>query len=566
MSFSPVLIGTYKVANDSPLTPQASGGFGYPAISADGLVMVVGSEGYSNGTVAGGVMTYDWDGSKWVYRNLLLAFDRVLNDYFGISTSLSADGKILVVGAYLRGATDTGAVYTYYDVGGTWTDATTTKPLVASDAAANDYFGTSAAISGDGLVLAVGAFGRGATDVGAVYVYARSGTAPNYVWTLRTAGPPSVVASDAASTDYFGRGVALDYTGAALVVNADAWEGVNPSEGGVYTYDWVSASSTYVQRGAILTSPDHLSSGGLGTNMSLSSDGNILAASLGGYGGTYAGQGAVLIYDRSGSSWVFRLRIEHPTPQAAESFYSAKLNGSGSIAVIGAPGYDETYANQGRVTTWALEEGAMPGGWNKNVSIPKATAAGTGGMFRTMEGAAVLPAVTATGEGSPTLFGETDVSLPIVTASGVALLGNTGTTGASELPAVTATGTGGQSGGEVTLPTVTLAATMQIGLMATAAMQLPRVTASGASTVTALASGSIVLPKVVSTAAALLGGLGRGDATLKKVRTTGTGGFGTRGLCALVLPAVTMDGDGFQSVIATGATSMRKIQVKGLVL
>jgi hypothetical protein len=566
MSFTPVLIGTYKVANDSPLTPQASGGFGYPAISADGLVMVVGSEGYSNGTKAGGVMTYDWNGSAWVYRNLLLAFDRVLDDYFGISTSLSADGKTLVVGAYLRGATNTGAVYTYYDVGGTWTDATTTKPLVASDAAANDYFGTSAAISGDGLVLAVGAFGRGATDVGAVYVYARSGTAPNYVWTLRTAGPPSVVASDAATNDYFGRGVALDYTGATLVVNAEGWEGVNPSEGGVYTYDWVSASSTYVQRGVVLTSPDHLSSGGLGTALSLSSDANILSASLATYGGTYAGQGAVLIYDRSGSSWVFRLRIEHPTPQAGEGLYVAHLNGSGSVAVIGAPGYDEVQSNQGRVTTWALEEGAMPGGWNNAPSLAKTQASGTGGMYRSMEGAIELPKATADGIGSFALYGTADITLPKVTTTSEALAGTTGLTGASELPAVTATGTGGQYGGAVTLPTVTLAATMSIGLMATAAMQLPRVRASGASTVTVLGAGSIVLPKVVSTSGALLGRLGIGGITLRKVRATGTGSFGVRGLCALVLPKVTSQGAGFQSVLATGSTSMGKIKVKGLVL
>src|SRR5689334_18500109 len=66
-------------------------------------------------------------------------------------------------------------------------------PLFASDAATNDLFGYSMAISGDTLL--VGAENDDSTT-GAVYVYVRSGT----TWTLQQ----KLVASDAAVLQGFG--------------------------------------------------------------------------------------------------------------------------------------------------------------------------------------------------------------------------------------------------------------------------------------------------------------------------------------------------------------------------
>ncbi|EHL21181.1 Integrin alpha beta-propellor repeat-containing protein [Acidovorax sp. NO-1] len=122
-------------------------------------------------------------------------------DLFGYSVALSGDGTTLAVGAYREdsnatgangdqgdnSAVDAGAVYVFTRVGSTWSQQGYVK---ASNTDANDFFGTSLALSGDGNTLAVGATGEdsnatgingdpvdnSATLAGAVYVFTRSGS------------------------------------------------------------------------------------------------------------------------------------------------------------------------------------------------------------------------------------------------------------------------------------------------------------------------------------------------------------------------------------------------------
>jgi len=103
--------------------------------------------------------------------------------------------------------------------------------LVASDAAADDYFGIGCALSSDGSVLAVGAYQwEGSnSNQGGVYIYDWNGSA----WTMRGS---VLTASDAAADDNFGASCALSSDGSVLTVGAQQWEGSNSTQGGVYTY------------------------------------------------------------------------------------------------------------------------------------------------------------------------------------------------------------------------------------------------------------------------------------------------------------------------------------------
>ena len=107
--------------------------------------------------------------------------------------------------------------------------------LTASDAGANDRFGRSVALSADGAVLAVGALlwdGAAGSDQGGVYLYDWSGSA----WVQRGS---VLTASDAEANDNFGTSVALSADGSALAVGAFLWDGAAGSnQGGVYLYDW----------------------------------------------------------------------------------------------------------------------------------------------------------------------------------------------------------------------------------------------------------------------------------------------------------------------------------------
>ncbi len=119
-----------------------------------------------------------------------------INDDFGFSTALSADGNTLAVGAHreasnARGinppqnnedARNAGAVYVFVRSGNTWVQQAYLK---ASNSDLGDAFGYRLALSGDGNTLAVGATGEDSGDVhnpdstaaadsGAVYVFARA--------------------------------------------------------------------------------------------------------------------------------------------------------------------------------------------------------------------------------------------------------------------------------------------------------------------------------------------------------------------------------------------------------
>ena len=97
--------------------------------------------------------------------------------------------------------------------------------LTASDAADDDYFGDSVAISGDTVV--VGAYGKTAraADRGAAYVFERNqGGADNWGQVKK------LTASDAADDDYFGYSVAI--SGDTVVVGAYREDGAGAATAG----------------------------------------------------------------------------------------------------------------------------------------------------------------------------------------------------------------------------------------------------------------------------------------------------------------------------------------------
>jgi hypothetical protein len=80
----------------------------------------------------------------------LTASDATENDNFGSSVAISGD--TVVVGAYKdnHAGTGSGSAYIFTLSGGVWTQQ---SKLTASDAAANEHFGVSVAISGDTVVV-----------------------------------------------------------------------------------------------------------------------------------------------------------------------------------------------------------------------------------------------------------------------------------------------------------------------------------------------------------------------------------------------------------------------------
>jgi FG-GAP repeat protein len=176
------------------------------SVAISGETVMVGAPGDDS---RGSVYVFARSGEVWSQQQMLTASDAAANDSFG--NSMAINGETVVVGAVGddgAAGIDQGAAYVFARSGGVWSEQ---QKLEASDAAANDLFGSSVVISGEMVV--VGApfdDGTAGIDQGAAYVFARSGG----VWSEQQ----KLLASDAAVADQFGSSVAI--SGKTVVVGA----------------------------------------------------------------------------------------------------------------------------------------------------------------------------------------------------------------------------------------------------------------------------------------------------------------------------------------------------------
>jgi FG-GAP repeat len=301
------------------------------------------------------------------------------SDFFGYSVALSADGSTLAVGAYAEDSAatgidgnqnnspsaDAGAVYVFTRSGETWRQQAYVK---ASNTSGGDLFGYSLALSADGATLAVGAphEGSGAIGIdgnqaddsvvnaGAVYVFARSGTA----WNQQA----YVKASNTDAGDFFGASVALSSSGATLAVGAfqeaSAATGIGGNQadnaalnaGAVYVF--TRNGKTWVQE-AYLKASNTSAGDNFGTSVALSGDGLTLAASaiheasaVKGVNGNQADDnapdaGAVYVFTRSGPTWRQQAYVKASNTGAGDNFgTSVTLSGDGSTLAVSARNED----------------------------------------------------------------------------------------------------------------------------------------------------------------------------------------------------------------------------------
>ncbi len=283
-------------------------------------------------------------------------------DAFGWAVALSADGAHLAVGAPREdssatgiggdeddsGAPDSGAVYVFAWSGTRWAQEAYLK---ASNAARDDAFGSSLALSADGARLVVGApaedssaVGVGgdqsndaAGDSGAAYVFVRAGA----TWTQQA----YVKASDTAPFDGFGKSVSLSADGARLAVGAFQQSGY---AGAAYVFSW---SGTAWTQDAHLTASNADPADRFGSSVSLAADGTWLvvgapgeASSATGVGGVETdngawASGAAYVFSRVGASWTQEAYVKASNTGANDNFgFSVALSADGSRLVAGAEG------------------------------------------------------------------------------------------------------------------------------------------------------------------------------------------------------------------------------------
>jgi FG-GAP repeat len=177
------------------------------SVAVSGDTIVVGASNHNSGR--GAVYVFSQPSGGWTNATEtveLTASDGAANNLFGRSVGVS--GATIVVGAPFHAVGSNGqqgAVYVFSQPSSGWTNATQTAELTASDGAAFDHFGSSVAVSGGTVVAGAPLHAVGSnSNQGAVYVFSQ----PSGGWTNATQ-TAELTASDGAANDYFGSSVAV---------------------------------------------------------------------------------------------------------------------------------------------------------------------------------------------------------------------------------------------------------------------------------------------------------------------------------------------------------------------
>ncbi|MBN2474704.1 MAG: hypothetical protein JXB62_08850, partial [Pirellulales bacterium] len=243
----------------------------------------------------------------------IFASDAAADAYFGSSVAISGD--LAIIGAHRdnEGGRDSGAAYVFRFDGEQWIEQ---QKLTASDATGSGYFGYSVAISGDTAI--VGAPWDAMS--GSAYIFEFDGSQ----WVERQ----TLTASDAARGDQFGRSVAI--RGNTAIVGAWRDDDAGTSSGSVYVFEFDGSRWTEEQK---LTASDATGSDYFGHSVAISGD----TAIVGAYGNDDAGSGSgsAYVFQFDGSGWTEEQKLAASDAATGDRFgWSVAVNDG--LAIVGA--------------------------------------------------------------------------------------------------------------------------------------------------------------------------------------------------------------------------------------
>ena len=194
--------------------------------------------------------------------------------------------------------------------------------LVSSDGASSDWFGRALAISGDTIVVGAPQDDDSGSNSGAAYVYVRTGT----VWTEQ----PKLVASDAAAGDNFGEAVAID--GDTLVVGSPYDDDLGSSSGSAYVF--TRSGGVWSQQAKLLPS-DGDTLDAFGWRVAVDGASAVVGAYKSGLGSS-TGAGAAYVFTRSGAVWSQQAKLSALDGASGDNFgWPVAIRGD--LVAVGAP-------------------------------------------------------------------------------------------------------------------------------------------------------------------------------------------------------------------------------------
>ena len=293
------------------------------SLAVDGGTLMVGATGHLHGSSYGAVYVFVRDGSQWIETQELTATVGNLG-----ALSLSLDGPVAVMGSPFDddNGTQSGSAYIFrFDPeSAMWLQE---QKLLASDGAANDFFGHSVAVSGD--VAVIGAPNEGVPfGTGSVYVFRFDGT--SWVQEQKLLGHApfrSFSSSLAMSGDVILVGARVGSLGAAHVLRFDPL--------GEPGSQWVAEQTLFAS--------DFLLAGSFGRwSVALDGDIALIGAPFSDLAGNLHGAAYVFRRHEAGGWLEWQVLLPQPPGNQFGPRFGRSVALDGDHAVIGAPGENPT--------------------------------------------------------------------------------------------------------------------------------------------------------------------------------------------------------------------------------
>ena len=303
---------------------------------------------------------------NWSQQPKIQSTDIVHGDYFGGlgQVSMSSDGTKAIVGAYgedpptSAGGTNAGSAYIF-----TYNSSTSLwsqqQKLVASDAASPDYFGSAVSMNSDGTKVIVGARGQD--------VSGGSNDGAAYIFTYNSSTSlwseeTMLVATDSAQNLRFGEVVSMSGDGTKVIVGT----GTGSVSGAAYIFTYSSGSwdaGTKIQSTGI-DATDYF-----GISVSINSDGTKVI--VGAKTENTGNDGAAYIFVYSDGSWDAGTKLVSPTANPAGDYFGASvdISGDGNLVIVGSQLDSEAVSSGGAAYIYTYSGGSWDTGTRVQASV-----------------------------------------------------------------------------------------------------------------------------------------------------------------------------------------------------
>jgi hypothetical protein len=290
--------------------------------NANKLYLSGGSLEYvSNVVLYKGETSYEIEGPNVItgyVQKLTAGSDAASQDNFGYSVAVSGDYAI--VGMPYdddNSASNSGSAYIFKHSGTSW--SLQQKLTAGSDAASQDNFGWSVSISGKYAIIGSWRDDDGGSNSGSAYIFVREGTS----WSLQE----KLTASDAAIDDEFGVSVSIDGDYALVGAFGDDDGGSYSGSAYIFKRNGTSWSQQKLTAGTDAAVDDEF-----GRNVSISGEYAII--------GAYRNNsitGAAYIFKRGGTTWSKQQKL---IGEAQSDRFGWSVAIDGDYAIVGAPQED----------------------------------------------------------------------------------------------------------------------------------------------------------------------------------------------------------------------------------